>query len=376
VRILFATTVLPADRRSGGEAVSQAVVVALRAAGHDVAVLGYARPGDEPRADEACAGRRPIETSSARLRAVAWMARALVTGDPYTSAKYRSRSYRRLGGELATGADVVIVDHAQAYAALGGVDKPLVAIAHNAEARLYAELAKHGRMRWINARESRLIGQLEAAVFQRATQVWTLTPADAAYARELSARAQVRALEVPSAVRPAERPAEYDVALIGRWSWRPNAQGLAWFYDRVMPHMPADLAVHVAGAAAAEHAGVTVCGVVPDANDFLSRARVVAVPATAGSGVQVKTLDAIAAGLPVVATKRAVRGLGDLPESVSVTDDPATFASELQRLATQRERLRPAGIAWSQDRARRFQASVEGWIGELEPAGVSLAWSA
>lgn len=375
MRILFATTVLPAGRRSGGEVVSQAVVESLRDAGHDVVVLGYARPGDEVGVGEVCAGRRPIETSSARMRSLAWAGAALLRREPYTTAKYRSRSYRRLARELAAEADVVIVDHAQASAAIGAVEKPLVAIAHNAEARLYAELAESGRMRRVHAREARHIAALEATLFNRARQVWTLTPDDAGYARALSTRTQVTVLEVPAGVRPVERAPEYDVALIGRWSWKPNARGLAWFCDRVLPHVPRGVEVHVAGAGAGGYAGVTLHGVVADAADFLSRARVVAVPAVAGSGVQVKTLDAIASGVPVVATSHATRGLGDLPESVSVTDDPAAFARELQRLAAERDRLRAAGLAWSEGRRRRFHETVEDSIRELAPSGADVAWS-
>jgi hypothetical protein len=95
-------------------------------------------------------------------------------------------------------------------------------------------------------------------------------------------------------------------------------------------------------------------GPVPDAEAFLRSARVVAVPKTSGTGIQIKTLNAIASGRAVVAATSAVRGLGDLPPTVTVTDDPAEFATAL------REARAEPGTAreWLAERKHRFNQAV------------------
>jgi glycosyltransferase involved in cell wall biosynthesis len=398
VSVVFLTNVLPAGLRGGGEIVSQSIVEALARAGEDVRVLGYRRPGPTAVAGrwEECVGKRPIETSAAGWRAFAWMAQALATGAPYTGVKYRSRAYVRaaraaVGSPGARSAArpgpagrprAVIIDHAHTYFATAAARlplPPLVFLAHNAESEVYAELAATAttrRGRWVNARESRRIGAVEAALARSAQQIWVLTEADAGYFRTLGPGADVRTLEVTSMMSAGggAQPA-YDVALIGNWAWRPNALGLEWFADEVVPWLPSGMSVEVAGVGAewleGRHPNVAVRGPVPDAQEFMSRARAVAVPSVAGGGVQVKTLDAVACGVPVVATPVATRGLRDLPASVAVTDDGARFAEQLARFAAapEHERLRRDAADWSRARRQALEESVVSWLADLAPPG-------
>jgi hypothetical protein len=76
--------------------------------------------------------------------------------------------------------------------------------------------------------------------------------------------------------------------------------------------------------------------------------------------VQIKTLDAVATGLPVVATSVALRGIDDPPSTVTLADDPRAFAAALARLAAQPrdEQALAAAIAWTTRRAERFRTAV------------------
>ena len=379
MRIVVLTTVLPGGRRGGGEIVTQGVVDALRQGGREVLVLGYARPEDSDggRPGELRVGQRPIETSVAGPRSLAWMARALATGTPYSVAKYRSRPYVAAADQaLGDGTAAVIVDHAQAYFALGRSRDAgrLIFLAHNAESEAYARLSDglRGPVAWANRREARRMRDVERELARRAAQVWTLTAEDAYYFRSLNPGVDARMLEPASALEPptAVPTPSYDAALVGTWSWRPNALGLDWFSSEVVPHLPLDFTVEVAGSGseriAGRHPGVAARGVVPDARSFLSEARVIAVPGVAGGGLQMKILDAIASGLPVVATSVAARGLRDLPESVAVVDDPAAFAGELVRSAADGgRRPRREALEWSRARRARLDAAVTSWVSEL-----------
>jgi polysaccharide biosynthesis protein PslH len=307
------------------------------------------------------------------------MARAVARRAPYSAEKFRSGAYVDIARSAsATGVDVVVVDHAQMYWALEALDRPppVVFVAHNAEGHLYERLATDARGtpgRWANRREARLIARAEAHLVARAAQTWTLTPADAEYFRTRWPDADVRALDVASQFGDPVAPVHpvCDVALLGVWTWRANAAGLEWFTGEVVPRLPREMTVEVAGPggklAGRRSANVTARGIVPDPRAFLARARAIAVPAVEGGGVQVKTLDAIASGVPVVATPLAALGLGRLPASVAVADGAAEFASQLQRLAAldARDGLRSEAVAWSRARRERLEATVAEWVGGL-----------
>ena len=69
---------------------------------------------------------------------------------------------------------------------------------------------------------------------------------------------------------------------------------------------------------------------VEDIRSFYARIGASIVPLLSGTGVSIKTLEAIAHGKPVVATSAGVRGLRrELYPEVHVTDDPALFARKL-----------------------------------------------
>jgi glycosyltransferase involved in cell wall biosynthesis len=381
VGVLVLTTVLPGGRRGGAEIVTQGLIGALSRAGREPAVVGYRRPaeGSHERSGETCVGEREIETSSAGVRAVGWMARAILERAPYSVTKYRSSAYLRgASAGIAARPEAVILDSSRLYFAVRDrreLAAPLILVAHNAEARLYERLAAAARGRagrWVNGREARLVRAVEAKLAARARQVWTLTSDDAEYFRSLVPGADVRTLEVASLITaPTEAAPAYDIALIGSWSWRANAEGLRWFSREVVPRLPSATSVEVAGAGAdwlrGRHPNVIVRGVVPDAERFMSRARVIAVPSTTGGGVQVKTLDAIATGVPVVATGVAVRGLRDLPGSVVVSDDAAEFAHLLEHMKLEGSRadLRAEAVGWSRARQERFDAMIAAWIAEV-----------
>lgn len=368
VRILVLTSVLPTHRRAGGELVTQLFVDVLDEAGADVTVLGYQRAGDPPAGGPGAvaAGERPIESGSARGAALGWAARALVAGQPYSVAKFRSRAYRAWATEHARGADVVVIDHAQMAWIADVVTPPaqLVFLAHNVERELYAWLAtasnrRAGRLMY--ARESRLIGAVERRLVARAAQTWTLSAEDG---RTLGGRSFSIPAAAPATTWAAAPQRRRDVGLLGTWTWPANRAALRWFADHVVALLPGDLTIHVAGRGAewlhSDHPGLTVLGPVPDANRFLHESRVVAIPAVGGGGVQIKTLDAIASGTPVVVTSPALRGIVAAPGSVHRADDAADFAAQVARIAAapEGEDARAEAIAWSREREDRFRREV------------------
>ena len=75
--------------------------------------------------------------------------------------------------------------------------------------------------------------------------------------------------------------------------------------------------------------GVTLVGRVPAASQFLRSCRVVALSSRAGTGVQLKTVEAMQLGLPAVATTLSCRGFAELPANFTIADNATDFAQAL-----------------------------------------------
>jgi polysaccharide biosynthesis protein PslH len=370
IKALFLTTVLPSGRIRGSEVASQSFIHGLRDCGCEVSVFGYKRTGavHVTAADEHAIGERPIETSEAGARALWWMGSGLVRRLPYSSAKYRSRAYLRVVRDSLAecSPELAVLDHAQLFwlANIIPATTPLVVLAHNLEHELYATEATRGRRaldRRVYAREARLLKAIEEWLATQAAEVWTLTQHDCRWFERLGAgRARPFTFPCSAIAEPhTDVPKECDVGLLGSWTWGPNAEGLRWFMEAVRPLLSSDISIEVGGKGAdwldGRHPNVCYHGLVPDAQAFLRRARVLAVPSTQGAGIQIKTLDAIASGSAVVATPLALRGIEDPPRSVNVAETAEEFADRIHSLVA-RASGQPdrEAVSWCEARTARF----------------------
>lgn len=358
--LLFLTTILPGERRVGGEIVSAQIVETLRSLGHDVRVLGYGRAGYVPREGDVLVENRLVETRGAPLQAARWLAMAFLGGRAYSAEKFTGHAYSSaLGRALSERVwDRILLDHAQIGWLLPQLKgQNLIHVSHNCEGLLYAGQARegHGLRRAIFAREARLMGEMESRLARAARSVWTLTEAQARTFQDMGA-SSVTVLPVPPMPLPEAfslPEPECDVALLGTWSWGPNRAGLDWFCRQVAPLAPG-LSIRIGGAGADDlhgrFANVEFAGRVPDAAAFLASARVIAVPSVAGDGIQIKTLDAVAIGRPVVATPFALRGIDGLPARVKAAESPQAFTDALREAVA-----KPAEKAADDWRMRRRQ---------------------
>jgi glycosyltransferase involved in cell wall biosynthesis len=169
------------------------------------------------------------------------------------------------------------------------------------------------------------------------------------------------ALVVPHGIEPVEwtpepRPrAQAVMKLFGNWDWAPNRNGLTWFLDQVAPRAGAasGITIEVAGRGTERLStadDVTFVGRVPDVPTFLADAWVVGLPVMSGVGAPVKFAEALATGVPLVATEDASDG--DATTDVLVSDDPAAWARRIAEVVTDPHRFTTA----SRERRTRVMA--------------------
>ena len=148
----------------------------------------------------------------------------------------------------------------------------------------------------------------------------------------------------------------------GVMDYRPNIDAVVWFCDEILPIVQTeipDVNFTICGSRPApavrrlaKRRGVTVTGWVPDARPYLDRAEIFVAPLRMARGVQNKLLEALAMGLPCVASTAAWSGtvVAD-GEGIRATDEPMEFARHVVDL------LRDGGRR--AEMARRARAAAE-----------------
>lgn len=145
--------------------------------------------------------------------------------------------------------------------------------------------------------------------------------------------------------RPCD-PGGYELVFVGAMNSSHNVDAAKFFVAEVMPHLREQypsIQFTIVGAkptadiqSLAEQPGVTVTGKVPSIADYLHRSVICVVPLRAGFGIKNKTLEAMAAGVPVVGSDRGLEGLAvdgaNLPLRALRANHPQEYMTAIGRL--------------------------------------------
>jgi sugar transferase (PEP-CTERM/EpsH1 system associated) len=157
------------------------------------------------------------------------------------------------------------------------------------------------------------------------------------------------------------------ILFMGAMDYFPNEDAVLYFSREVWPlvkkAMPDAKFVVVGGkpskgvmALSKMDKGIMVTGFVSDVREYLKTAEVFVAPLRIARGVQNKILEALAAGVPVVARPEAVQGLGNCTGCVKIEGNSEMFAlSILKFLRKSRERQQIVTDA------RRFLVEHHDW---------------
>lgn len=228
---------------------------------------------------------------------------------------------------------------------------PLVLVEQNIEYDLdrqrvlLSKSKSHARDAAVN-RITERVKTHEIAAWQRADRIGFLTEED-------RARAERACPGLPSALTPNGKPPliqrdpdaaipQLDLLMTANFAYQPSVDGALWFLDQIMPRLrksPTQLDITFAGSgpsddlrAQAEAVGVRVTGQVESLTPWFHNSKIAICPLRIGGGVKMKMLDALAHGMPIVATSVAAEGFSNSTDSFLLADNPAAFADALDRL--------------------------------------------
>lgn len=381
MKILFLTTLLPFNTKSGGEVVSQLFIENLMEFGYSVDVLGYLRKSDKESnkpADMHLVKKIVIESSSSKLFVIYNIIKSYIYNQCYSAQKYTTRAYIKSIYHFLKNNDYewIIIDHFQ----MGWVLKYLppnikiASIGHNMESDLYKQLAENADMRkvlrYIYKREANKMLLLENKIINRSQFVWLLTEENKSRYSELfqSSDNKLKAVCIPptntiNKIDQVNYEKRWDIGLIGTWSWDANQEGLKWFFDKVYPLLPKTVSICIAGIGADwllnKYENVSYIGFVENANKFMKESRVIAIPSITGDGIQIKTLHAISLGLQIVATSFALRGINNPPSYVFKADDSVAFKEQLLHMISHLQINTQEALSWCNSRRQKFIKDME-----------------
>lgn len=178
----------------------------------------------------------------------------------------------------------------------------------------------------------------EIAFLRRYDRVLLIQPDDHA---RVAAVLGDRALCVPHPVELPTQPVRPGSRVLGcAASPSPaNRHGVQWFFGEVWPQLVAHrVELQLAGPLSALlpqplPEGVRACGFVPAPDALWAGVDVAINPVRWGSGLKIKTVEALASGLPLVTTREGARGIEHLAgDAFELADDPASFADACLRL--------------------------------------------
>ena len=248
----------------------------------------------------------------------------------------------------------------------------------------YAE-ARRGPMRWLYAREARLLLAADRAAARRADASLFVSEAEAALFRNLSGADNVHAIENgidTLTYDPDARFLRVDspgrlIVFTGQMDYPPNVEAVRWFAEAILPHVRVrfpDVRFAIVGRAPTAEVqalgrepGVIVTGAVPDVRGWIAAAAVVVAPLKLARGIQNKVLEAMAMARPVVASTAAAEGIdhqGTLRVGATVGD----IADAVNALLADPVAAEALGAA-----ARRLVIERYGWAAAMAPLDALLS---
>ncbi|NER80338.1 MAG: glycosyltransferase [Leptolyngbya sp. SIO1D8] len=206
--------------------------------------------------------------------------------------------------------------------------------------------------------ENPLRERLNLALFKRYetrycgkfTDLVVTTPEDAKQIQKLRPDRQVHVVtngvDLDEFSLRSQDPGGHDLVFVGAMDTPANVDAAVYFSRDILPLLRvqyADAKLYLVGTrpspavlALKELPGVVVTGKVPSTTDYLHKAAVCVVPLRMGYGIKNKTIEAMAAGVPVVASDRGLEGLdvdgGQTPLRALRANTPQDYVAAISQL--------------------------------------------
>ncbi len=285
-----------------------------------------------------------MRTNRTRQRPFHRILRALDTLSPWSLHGHVSREDRRLFDALAAEHDVVWFERLTAAMVFGCrryarsiMDLDDIMSVRHAQQGRFAESAFSRCLQRHQAWKNR---RFECRVLENFDLVGVCSDTDKTF---LGGGPRIHVIPNGFDLLPEtpRQPSGDRIGFIGALGYQPNAEGLAWFFREIWPHVRQsrpDVKVRVIGRIPPtgfpwEGEGIEPLGFVEDPGPEMATWAALIVPLRIGGGTRIKILEAFSRRCPVVSTALGAHGLGaEADRHLLLADEPEAFARQLLRL--------------------------------------------
>lgn len=135
-----------------------------------------------------------------------------------------------------------------------------------------------------------------------------------------------------------------NILFCGSMHWHPNLNGVKWFLENVYEKLGKNINVLIVGRHIPdtlrkyESERIKMFSDVPSMEEFFLKSDIFFVPILTGGGINIKVLEALSYGIPIVTTEFAVRGYDGL-NFLEPSNDPDGFANRIENLLNNQDAL-------------------------------------
>lgn len=356
-KILFLSPQLPYPPVSGGTIKSWKLVEYL-AARYSL-FTAYFLKGEDEQHEKEFLGKVQLDGHYSEAidipRTAANLVKSNLMGIPLNLYRNRSAGFQRRIREMASGYEVLFVDHYEMFQFVPADFKGRIILhQHNCEYLMwerFAEVEPAFIKRLALKNQSWRIRSYERRICNRSDRVLA-APNDIEELKKIGATETIyletyhlgdeALLASPELSFGASEPA---LMFVGTLTWEANVDGLVWFLEEGWPSIKArhpELKFYIIGKTPdarivrlAGEAGddVVLTGFVEDLEDYFSRSRVFVSPLRFGSGIKVKVMNALYRGIPTVTTSVGAEGMAVADgEHIMIRDDIPGFVAAIDLL--------------------------------------------
>lgn len=298
-----------------------------------------------PEQDQLEVHSMPINLIKSPLDAV----RNLFSDESYIMARFNdSEVQKALKKRIRLGFDVIWVESIfwlPYIDLLMGSGSKLYLRSHNIEHAIWRELAfssafpKAAYLRLL----SRRLRREELIMWQAADKIFSISSIDSEAIRKCT---NTDVVDYPMSVAahraPVKAPVKSQCFHLGAMDWIPNQEGMRWFLEEVWPKINRENSsarFHLAGRRMTtefknwKSDGVIVYSEIENGDQFRAEHGIMVVPLFSGSGLRIKILEALAQGIPIIATSKGVEGMPEIEKSgIVIADHSAQWIDLLNSL--------------------------------------------
>ncbi|MDC1067777.1 glycosyltransferase [Candidatus Kapabacteria bacterium] len=244
---------------------------------------------------------------------------------------------------------------------------------HNIEYKIwerYSEELKYGSLKrkYIDSQASKLENK-ESILISKMDVNFVITDVDKKRAIKLSPKANI--VVASAGVSPnkwfagklSQRQPK-QIIIASTWNWIHNSNGLRWWVEKVLPLVKSkinDVELIVIGKDSPNflknNINIEPVGYVEEVLPYFHNSNIYIAPLFVGSGIRIKILEAMAAGLPVVSTSVSAEGIIASPEQgLFVSDDADAQAAIIVSLIKNKQHAYDLG-----QKAREFILEHHTW---------------